>query len=92
MTEGERKLLQYLKSQNLMTLATYGAHPWICSVYYVVDDTFNLYFLSDPDSKHCTDISQNNQIACNIADSRQKVIEQKMGVQIQGGSLRKNTD
>lgn len=84
MSNNNQKLLQYLKSQRLMTLSTCGDKPWVSTVYYAIDDNFNLYFLSEPESKHCHDIKVNNQVGCNIADSRQKVTDKKIGVQVQG--------
>lgn len=80
----KQKLLGYLKSQRLMTLSTCGDKPWVSTVYYAIDDAFNLYFLSEPESKHCHDIKVNNQVGCNIADSRQLVTDKKVGAQVQG--------
>ncbi len=82
--KNKQKLLQYLKSQRLMTLSTYDNRPSVSSVYYAIDDTFNLYFLSEPKSKHCLDIKMNKQVGCNIADSHQLVTDKKIGVQIHG--------
>lgn len=80
----KQKLLFFLKSQNLMSLATNNKKPWACNVYYVTDDSFNLYFLSEPTTTHCQNITKNKEVACAIADSRQKVTDQKIGVQIRG--------
>ncbi len=80
----KQKLLQYLKSQRLISLSTGSDKPWTSNVYYTVDDDFNLYFLSEPESKHCTDIKENPNISCSIADSNQKVTDKKVGAQIQG--------
>lgn len=84
MTKNKQKLLKYLKSRRLMVLATYSEKPWICTVFYVIDDKFNLYFLSKPHRRHCKDIVLNNSVSCAVADSNQKVIDKKIGVQIQG--------
>lgn len=43
MKNNKQKLLKYLKSQNFMTVATYDKHLWVASVYYAIDDNFNLY-------------------------------------------------
>ncbi|MBI3955296.1 pyridoxamine 5'-phosphate oxidase family protein [Candidatus Gottesmanbacteria bacterium] len=84
MSNNKQKLLQYLKSHNFMTVATVDGKPWVANVYYVVDDDFNLYFLSEPQSKHGQDLVRNPLVACSIADSHQKVTDQKIGVQLQG--------
>ena len=57
------KLLKYLKTQTLTSLATFGKEPWICSVYFVVDDDLNFYFVSSPDSQHSKDIEKNKSVA-----------------------------
>lgn len=77
-------LLKYLQSQNLMTLVTQGEHLWASSVYYVTDEKFNLYFLSEPKSQHCRDIKSNPEVACAVADTRQKAVDKKIGVQLYG--------
>lgn len=83
----KQKLFQYLKSQRLMSLSTGSDKPWTSNVYYTIDDNFNLYFLSEPESKHCNDIKSNNIVACSITDSSQKVTDKKVGAQIQGKAI-----
>jgi len=80
----KQKLLQYLQSQKLMSLATYTDKPWVCTVYYAVDDAFNLYLITEPNTKHARDIVANTIVACAISDSHQKVTDKKEGVQIEG--------
>ncbi len=78
------KLLEYLQKYHLMTLSTYSGGPWVSTVYYAVDEDLNLYFISDPSSNHCQHIAKNPQISCAIADSRQRVTDKKVGVQLKG--------
>ncbi|OGM92721.1 hypothetical protein A2372_00810 [Candidatus Wolfebacteria bacterium RIFOXYB1_FULL_54_12] len=80
----KESLLAYLKSQNLMSLATYGEAPANCAVYFAVDGDFSFYFISEPDSEHCTNIAKNPRVACVIADSHQVVSTKKIGAQIKG--------
>lgn len=84
MKNNKQRLLEYLRFQNLMSLATCGKRMWISTVYYVVDEQLNLYFLSEPMTIHCQDIKENSQVACAIADSKQKVTDKKIGVQARG--------
>lgn len=50
-----------------MQLATVnGGKPWVCTVYYVVDDNNNLYWLSLPSRRHSLDIAQNSNVAATI--------------------------
>jgi uncharacterized protein YhbP (UPF0306 family) len=80
----KKLILGYLKKQKLMTLATYSDKPWVATVYYVTDEDLNLYFLTSPETEHGQAIVKNKNVACNIADSHQKVIDKKVGLQIQG--------
>ena len=65
----KQQLLNYLKSQKLMSLATYDDEIAVCVVYYAVDDDFNFYFISPSDTQHYINISKNKNVACSIADS-----------------------
>jgi len=80
----KESLHAYLKSQNLMSLATYGEAPANCAVYFAVDDDFNMYFISEPDSEHCINIAKDPHVACAITDSHQVVSAKKIGAQIKG--------
>lgn len=73
-----------------MTLATYLKKPWVATVYYIVDDDLNLYFLTSPETEHGQHIAKNKHVACNIADTHQKVTDKKIGMQIQGRVSRVN--
>lgn len=80
----KQKLLKFLKSLKFMSVSTYDKHLWTAWVYYVIDDDFNLYFVSQPDTDHCKSILKNGEIACAIADSHQKVTDKKIGAQLYG--------
>lgn len=82
--KNKKELLERIKSQKIMSLATRDEKVDICTVFYVVDKDFNLYFISEPDSQHCRNIIKNKDVACNIVDSSQKVTDKKIGVQAQG--------
>ena len=84
MNTDKQKLFNFLKSQRLISLATCTDKPWISTVYYAVDKSFNLYFISEPETRHAHDIKKNDHVACSIADTHQKVTDKKIGVQISG--------
>ncbi len=86
MITSKQKLLDYLKAHNFMSVATHEKHLWTAWVYYVIDDNFNLYFVSQPDTEHCKNILKNGEVACAIADSHQKVTAKKIGVQLYGNA------
>ncbi len=77
-------VLEYLKTQSLMVLATYGEEPWVASVYYTFDSDLNLYYLSAPQTLHCLNIEKNPSVAAAIVDSNQNVNTLKRGIQLNG--------
>jgi uncharacterized protein YhbP (UPF0306 family) len=80
----KQEIDKYLRSQKLMSVATYGKSPWIANVYYVHDSDLNLYFLSKNWREHCQAIGINNNVAVAIADSHQPIYEPQKGLQISG--------
>jgi uncharacterized protein YhbP (UPF0306 family) len=80
----KKEIDNYLKTQKLMSVATYGEYPWIANVYYVHDSDLNLYFLSKHWREHCKAIDQNEKVAVAIADSSQPIYRPQKGLQISG--------
>ena len=73
---------QYLLDGKAVQLATASNNiPWICNVYYVLDEKLNIYWLSYPSRRHSQDITVNPNVALTL------VVKQDMpviGVQAQG--------
>ncbi len=67
-----------------MSLAVFGIDLSICTLYYAIDAELNLYFVSEPESGHMKNIGKNNNVVCTITDSRQKVTDKKIGIQLKG--------
>lgn len=84
MKGNKQKLFTFLKSRRLLSLATNGNTLSICTVYYAINDNFNLYFISEEVTEHGKNISKNREVVCSIADTTQKVTDKKIGVQIKG--------
>ncbi len=82
--EEKNILFDFLKNHKLMTIATHDEKLWIATVFYVADESLNLYFLTSPKTEHGQHIAKNGMIACNIVDSHQQVTNQKVGLQIEG--------
>ena len=80
----------YLRTQKLMSVATYGKSPWIANVYYVHDSDLNLYFLSKTWREHCQALDENIQVAVAIADSHQPIYKPQKGLQISGTAKQVN--
>jgi uncharacterized protein YhbP (UPF0306 family) len=81
---------KYLDQVFVMQLATCAdGQPWCCTVHFVADDNFNLYWISAPQRRHSKELANNPKAAAAIAmpETAGKV----RGVQIQG-TVRKVTD
>jgi uncharacterized protein YhbP (UPF0306 family) len=83
--EIRQHIFDFLKQNGIMTLAVSANHqPWVCTLYYGIDDNMNLYIVTDPGSEHGQVIAANEKIAFNVFDSRQKITQPKQGVQGKG--------
>lgn len=72
---------EYLDTMKLMQLATINnGQPWICSVYFVTDDNFNLYWMSARERQHSQEILSNPNVAITVV----KDAERKQALQIVG--------
>ncbi len=65
-------LRHFIRSHFTLTLATaVGSTPWAAAVYYVSDDALNLYFISDPQSRHVREGLQSGHVAVAIHGAHQ---------------------
>jgi len=71
--EWKKHILECLQSTDYCSIATSGVDGlWNNPVYFVWDDTFNLYFISKVSSKHMQNLSWNNETAVAIYKTEQK--------------------
>jgi uncharacterized protein YhbP (UPF0306 family) len=64
----KKHLLQFLRGQKLLTLATSGESGlWIANAYYSVDRECNLYFVSSTEAMHSHHISRNPSVVFSVA-------------------------
>lgn len=83
MEEARERVLRYLREHNTLTLATWEAErPWAAALFYA-SDGFDLYFLSDPQSRHSVDLATNPQVALTIQEDYHEWTMIK-GVQMEG--------
>ena len=80
----KQHVLDFLKTNKLMQVATFGDFPWIVNVFYVFDDDLNLFFLSAENILHCRQIAQNEKVAVAIVDSHQNYSDKLKGLQMYG--------
>lgn len=73
---------QYLSVGRAIQLATsVNDIPWISTVYYVVDEKQNIYWLSYPSRRHSQDIAVNSNVALTLVVKQDIPV---IGVQAQG--------
>lgn len=84
-------IIKYLDEARIMQVATgVNDRPWCCTVYYAVDNSHHLYWISTPDRQHSLDIAQNPFVAGTI------VLPHEYGKPVRGiqfrGEAREVTD
>lgn len=84
MINNRQQLFNYLQTQHLMSLATHGETLWAASIYYAVDEDFNLYFATGPKTEHGKNFLKNPLVCGTICDSHQLNKDDKIGVQFRG--------
>lgn len=85
MADARERVLRYLRDHNTMTLATWeAAMPWASAVFYA-SDGLDLYFLSDPESRHSVDLAANPLVAVTIQEDYHEWSAIK-GVQMEGAA------
>lgn len=80
----KHKLLDFLKSQKLMAIASRGDDLWITNIFYGVDDNFKIYFVSNSERKHSKQIKENPEVAFSVAWYNPKDHKDRKGIQGQG--------
>jgi len=60
----EELIRQYLEGTKMMHLATaLQGRPWVCNVWFVSDDLFNLYWFSTATRRHSREVAENSHVA-----------------------------
>ena len=77
----QKLLKEYLTSNKVMQLATVNkGKPWICNVYYVTDESNNIYWMSAKNRRHSKDIIDDSHVAASIVHDP----DHKQAIQITG--------
>ena len=81
------ELLEYLKGHHVMAIASCHENvPWAAAVFYA-SDNFDLYFLSNPKSRHGTCIAHNARVSAAIHEDYSNWREIR-GIQLEGRAER----
>lgn len=84
----KEEVVAYLKAHFTMTVATTSEDgPWAASVFFVHDEHFNLYFLSDPSSRHSQQLEGNHSVSAAIDEDYHDWRKIK-GIQLEGTAQR----
>jgi len=79
----EELIKQYLTDKKDMQLATVAdGKPWICTVYFVHDEDFNLYWTSGRSRQHSVEILSDPKTAVTVVRDN----ERKQALQIIGNA------
>ncbi len=82
--EIKQRALNFLRNNSLATLATTEKNkPWLANVFYVVDSTDNIYFVSKVDTRHVLEMVQNPNVAFGVYSPESKLGKIK-GLQAEG--------
>ncbi len=77
------QLLTYLGEHNVVTLCTHGPDGlWAAPVFYA-HDGFDLYFVSDPNSRHGQNLAADAAVAGAITEDHKEWLEIR-GIQCEG--------
>ena len=81
-------LREFLRGHSTLALATVGdaGRPQVSPLFYASDDDFNLYWISNPDSRHSANIKAWNDVAATIYAQTWNWTGIK-GVQLEGDAL-----
>ena len=67
MSETRVLIGEMLAANNTMTIATSGPEgPWAATVFFVSDDEFNLYFVSDTRTRHGQDMAASAEVSVAV--------------------------
>jgi uncharacterized protein YhbP (UPF0306 family) len=80
----KERLLNFLRAQRFLVVASHNKDTWISNVFYGIDDDFKIYFVSDPEAKHSKQILANPNIAFSTVWFNESNHEDRKGIQGQG--------
>lgn len=82
--ELEKHIRQTLGDGLILQIATAsGDQPWAATVYYASDDNLNIYWLSNPNTRHSQDLAANPKTAGAIPLDAEPSAP-NVGLQVQG--------
>ncbi|MBW7931716.1 MAG: pyridoxamine 5'-phosphate oxidase family protein [Gammaproteobacteria bacterium] len=84
---GRAAIARLLAGHRTLTLATsHQGRPWAATVFYASDAAFNLFFVSDPRTRHARDMAVDPRVALCI-DADAGGWDEVRGLQIEGEAM-----
>lgn len=84
MVDIKKRIFEVLGKAHLMSLATHDdVGPWVADVIFIYDEDMNIYWMSDPETRHSKAVLKNNKSAGSITCST-KSKELNFGIQVEG--------
>ncbi len=82
----KKYLVECLESTEFCCLATIDAElgTWTSPVYFAWDEWFNLYFVSQPPSRHMQNLVKDKRMAVAIYSTKQSTFGDVIGIQLYG--------
>ena len=81
----KKYLKECMASTEFLALSTLSnGKTWTCPVWFAFDENFNLYFISQPNSKHMKNIKQNENISLAIYSTKFNSDDDVYGIQLKG--------
>ncbi len=84
------RIKKILDTTHLMSLGTlHNKGVWVSDVIFIHDDAFNIYWMSDPDTRHSQAIAKNKKVAGTITATT-KSGTPNFGIQFSGTAKKIN--
>jgi uncharacterized protein YhbP (UPF0306 family) len=86
------QISEFLHSHNTLSLATAATgEPWSASVFFASDPALNLYFVTDPNTHHGSDLGRSSRVAGTINADCSDWIDIR-GLQLTGHAAQVSTE
>lgn len=84
MNQDADNIRNFLGARTTLSLATVSDNgPWAATMFFAEDPDLNLYFVSDPKTRHCIEAAANPEIAATVNEDC-KAWQSIQGLQIRG--------
>ena len=90
----KKHLVECMRSTEFCALATVDLNgAWSNPVYFAWDESFTIYFISQPHSRHMKNIARDGRVSISIYSTEQSTFGDVKGIQLEGiATIAQNTD